>query len=139
MYFQYSDILVDYFARAGNPELIEVRWVGGINPDTPIDREGTDETNATDYGTAIYVDCDTWNPTTAEAQVWNLQTCQDTFFGNVTELHGDSDDFLPEGQFGPQARLMVTDRVPLTEAWYYQVVSCPYQGFRVSFHYGIAS
>lgn len=79
MYFQYSDILIDYFARAGNPQLIEVRWVGGINPDTPIDRDGTDETNITDYGTAIYVDCDTWNPTTAEAQVWNLQTCQGKF------------------------------------------------------------
>lgn len=54
------------------------------------------------------------------------------FFGNVTEYHGGSSDFANDGKFGPKARLMVTERVPQTEAWYRQLVSCPHQGFRVS-------
>jgi predicted RND superfamily exporter protein len=52
------------------------------------------------------------------------------FFGNVTEFHGDSSDFGLEGGFGPRQRKLVKDRVPYTEEWYYQLVTCPHQGMR---------
>lgn len=44
-YLEYTDIMIDYFARAGNPRNIEVRWVSGIDPESPIDRSGTVETD----------------------------------------------------------------------------------------------
>lgn len=44
-YKEYTDILIDYFARAGNPRNIEVRWVSGIDIEDPIDRSGTRETD----------------------------------------------------------------------------------------------
>merc|ERR1712125_95084 len=101
-YRLYTDVLLEYFARSGNPEAINVYWLAGIDPDSPIDRSGTDETNTTDYGIANYVDCSVYNPTTMEAQVWNLNTCHDMFFGNVTQYHDGSADFGKEGSHGPQ-------------------------------------
>lgn len=44
-YKEYTDIMIDYFARAGNPRNIEVRWVSGIDVENPIDRSGTQETD----------------------------------------------------------------------------------------------
>ncbi|CAB9508308.1 dispatched homolog 3 [Seminavis robusta] len=130
VYSQYTDILLKYFARSGNPQAINSYWISGINPDEPIDRTGTSDTNTTDYGRANYVDCSTYNPTTPEAQVWALKTCQDMFWGNVTEFHGASTDFGIEGKYGPRQRKILTDRVPYTDQWYYSLVSCPHQGMR---------
>ena len=121
---------VEYFARAGNPSAIEVYWVSGIDPDDPIDRSGTEPTDLDDYGVSNYLDCSTYDPTLVTSQVWSLLTCQDLFFGNVTEYHGGDDSFGLDGLNGPKARLMVTDQVPRDEFSYYRVVSCPAQGFR---------
>lgn len=81
MYNKYTDVLLEYFARSGNPQAINVYWMAGVDPDEPIDRSGTDDTNSTDYGVANYVDCSVYDPTTMEAQVWNLQTCQGKLLG----------------------------------------------------------
>jgi hypothetical protein len=129
-YKEYPQVLLDYFARAGNPRAIEVRWVSGIDPDDPIDRSGTDDTNATDFGQPNFLDCSTFDPTTPAAQVWSLQTCHDIFFGNVTDYHGDDPSFGPDGINGPKSRLMVSDVVPMAEFSYYSQVSCPMQGMR---------
>ena len=76
VYSQFTDVLLEHFARSGNPRAIKVHWVSGINPDDPIDRTGTSETNGTDHGSANYVDCSVYDPATPEAQVWSLLTCQ---------------------------------------------------------------
>lgn len=52
------------------------------------------------------------------------------FFGNVTAYHGGSSEFSLDGKFGPRQRKLVTERVPLTDEWYYQLVTCPHQGLR---------
>lgn len=123
---------MEYFARAGNPRAIEVRWVSGINPDDPIDRAGTDDTNTTDYGSVNYLDCSTFDPTTPLAQVWSLQTCHDMFFSNQTDYHvsNDPSQFGLTGIYGSQQRLLVTQNVPVNEFSYYDAVSCPMQGMR---------
>lgn len=87
-YYQYNDVLLDHFARAGNPLALKVHWVSGINPDDPIDRSGTSDTNTTDYGVAKHIDCDIFDLTPQAAQVWSLNTCHDMWFSNVTAYHG---------------------------------------------------
>jgi len=129
-YKEFNDIMIDYFARAGNPRNIEVRWVSGIDVDNPIDRSGTEESDIDDYGKANYVGCETYNPTTPAAQVWSLQTCHDLFFGNMTDFHDGDFSFSLDGSNGPKARRTITDNVPLNEYNYYTRVSCPMQGFR---------
>lgn len=130
-YKEYPEKLLQYFARAGNPRAIEVRWVSGIDPDVPLDRTGTDDTNVTDYGEPQFLDCSTYNPATPAAQVWSLQTCHDVFFGNVSDFHGDeTQSFGSSGIYGPRSRLVVSDNVASNEYSYYSVVSCPMQSFR---------
>jgi len=129
-YKEYPDIIIDYFARAGNPRDIEVRWVSGIDIDNPVDRSGTDRTDIEDYGKANYADCASYNPTTPAAQVWSLESCHDLFFGNVTQFHDGDMSFSLDGLNGPKARYMITDVVALNEYNYYTRVSCPIQGFR---------
>ena len=140
-YKVYRDVVLKYFQRAGNPSAIQVRWVSGIDPDYPIDREGTDSTNLTDYGIPQFLDCNEYDPTTPAAQVWSLNTCHDLFFGNVTAYHEttdandggattDDDVFGPDGSNGPKSRLVVTENVPMSEYNYYSVVKCVAQGMR---------
>lgn len=123
-YVQYADVLLEHYARAGNPTAIKVYWVSGVDPDDPIDRSGTTDTNTSDYGESNYVGCRAYDPTTAQAQVWALQTCHDLFFGNVTAYHDD------EGDYGPRDRRIVSDRIEPNEFNYYGMVSCPAQGLR---------
>ncbi|CAB9512861.1 dispatched homolog 3 [Seminavis robusta] len=129
-YVQYSDVLLENFARAGNPTAIQVYWVSGINPDEPIDRTGTVDTNTTDYGVSNYVDCNAYDPSTPAAQVWGLQTCHDMFFGNVTEYHGGNADFVQDGAKGPRARRIISDLIEPSDFNYYSMLSCPAQGMR---------
>eukprot|EP00549_Striatella_unipunctata_P025511 CAMPEP_0118725018 /NCGR_PEP_ID=MMETSP0800-20121206/32911_1 /TAXON_ID=210618 ORGANISM="Striatella unipunctata, Strain CCMP2910" /NCGR_SAMPLE_ID=MMETSP0800 /ASSEMBLY_ACC=CAM_ASM_000638 /LENGTH=846 /DNA_ID=CAMNT_0006633679 /DNA_START=84 /DNA_END=2624 /DNA_ORIENTATION=+ len=133
-YVQEQKVLLKYFARAENPRNIEVHWISGIDPDDPIDRSGTDDTNTTDYGTTNFVDCSSYDPTTSEAQVYSLNTCHDMYFGNVTGFHGNSDsledEFGVDGKYGPVARRMVTDGAPMSDYNYYQYVTCFAQGLR---------
>eukprot|EP00977_Amphora_coffeiformis_P009253 scaffold2102_cov161-Amphora_coffeaeformis.AAC.37 len=129
-YMEYTDVLLDYFQKSDNPAATRVRWVSGIDPDRPIDRSGTDDTNLTDYGAATYLSCENFNPTTPEAQVWSLKTCHDMFFANVTEYHEGSDDFGPDGSNGNKARNMVNSIVKEDETNYYSKVKCVAQGFR---------
>ena len=129
-YKEYTDVLLGYFQKSGNPAATRVRWVSGIDPDKPIDRSGTDETNLTDYGAAVYLSCESFNPTTPAAQVWSLQTCHDMFFSNVTGYHTGSDDFGPDGSNGNKARNMVNSIVKEDEVSYYSKVKCVAQGFR---------
>jgi len=129
-YKEYTSVLLDYFQSAGNPMAIGVRWLSGVDPDDPIDRTGTDLTDSEDYGTTNYADCSTFDMRSPEAQVWNLQTCHDMFFGNVTDYHGDSVDFGVDGEFGPKSRRIVFESAPMDEYSYYSTVICPSQGFR---------
>ena len=87
-YVRYQEVVVDNFARAGNPYALKVLWVSGLNPDDPIDRSGTSRTNTTDYGTPNHVDCSKYDPASPDAIVWGLNTCHDMFFSNVTAYHG---------------------------------------------------
>ena len=129
-YLEYTDVLLDYFQKSDNPAATRVRWVSGIDPDRPIDRSGTDDTNVTDYGAPQYLGCESFNPTTPAAQVWSLQTCHDVFFSNVTEYHGGSNDFGPDGRNGNKARNMINSIVKEDTANYYSKVKCVAQGFR---------
>ena len=74
---------------------------------------------------------DTCDKNVSHSPVTHIILDQDMFFGNVTEYHPqNSDEYGLEGAYGPRARKMVTERVPYTEEWYYQLVSCPAQGLR---------
>mmetsp|Transcript_7171 Transcript_7171/g.18574 ORF Transcript_7171/g.18574 Transcript_7171/m.18574 type:complete len:1510 (-) Transcript_7171:264-4793(-) len=53
---EYRPTLVDYFARGASLNSISMKLVFGINPDNPIDRTGTRDTNATDYGVVQFDD-----------------------------------------------------------------------------------
>ena len=129
-YRKFGDILLDYFGRVDNPTAIRVHMVSGINPDNPIDRSGTDDTDTTDFGTPNFVGCDVFNPTTPQAQVWSLLTCHDMFFGNVTEYHGDRTDMGLDGRIGPTSRRILDETVTPDQFNYYSKVSCVAQGFR---------
>lgn len=129
-YVQYTDVLLEHYARAGNPTAIKVYWMSGIDPTEPIDRRGTTDTNTSDYGVSNYLDCDSYDPSTAAAQVWSLETCHDLFFGNVTTLNGDPALFGESGPNGPRARRIVSDLVQPNSLNYYSMVSCPAQGMR---------
>lgn len=51
---EYTPNLVDYFARGASQRSISVNLVFGINEDNPLDRRGTIDTNASDYGTVHF-------------------------------------------------------------------------------------
>jgi len=131
-YRRFAPVLVDHFVRTQSPFAIKLHLVHGIIPDDPIDRRGTVDTDMLDYGQPRYAGCDTFDPTTVRAQLWQLSVCHDAFFGNGTSLHGSNEtDFSDGGLMGPTARkVLERGRVEKTEEHYHDVVTCPMQGFR---------
>eukprot|EP00966_Prymnesium_polylepis_P303363 7007297-Prymnesium_polylepis.1 len=121
-YNQITSMILDHFVRTSSPTAIELHLVSGLTPSDPIDRDGTDSTNMTDYGTPNYADCGSFNPSTPAAQLWLLNVYHDTFFGNVTAYHGCTNNsmFADGGSAGPTARrVLEAGRVSATNEFYY--------------------
>ena len=124
-------MLLENFVRGDSPSLIRVKGVSGIDPNSPLDRAGTDDTNLTDVGLPRYADCSTFDPSTPAAQVWGLRVCHDVFFGNSSATLGmDAALYGPVGAYGPQRRQMNSAEVTATEGNYRFYVNCPWQLLR---------
>lgn len=100
-YVVIDGVIIDHFARTGNPRAIEVHWISGIEPSDPLDLDGVNEYNTTDFGKTVYSDCAGFNPAPTASQVWLLNTCHDAFFGNVTAYHDGDASFGANGTRGP--------------------------------------